>query len=500
MNNYNSTTLDRIAGVLVGTACGDALGAGYEFGSPMEDDFAVSMIGGGPFGFDPGEWTDDTSMAIAIAEVAATGTDLREAFAQDAIVERWLGWAEVAKDVGSQTSAVFRGASQRRTATAATESARLHHERTGRSCGNGALMRTAPVALAFLDDPDGLANAARSISSLTHFDPESGDACVLWCFAIRHAVLNAQIDVRIGLDWLPAQRRSLWLKRIEVAERSRPRDFDRNGWAVQALQAAWSAIITTPVPADDLTAGDFSARHLQLALEAVVRGGRDTDTVAAIAGGLLGARWGVSAVPVPWQRLLHGWPGLRYRDLVKLAVAAAEPVSQEQVLDYTYLHRHSTLTPHPHDPGIILGGVNGLNEISSEVDAVVSLCRMGERYRPQGISDGNLIEIWLIDSTDPTDNSNPYFVLNQAAQAVISLREEGRTVYLHCAAGQSRTPVVAALVGARMMNIEPALALNEVVEALPDPCVNPVLVRWLRELSTVDSVLSGEPGVIGEVR
>ena len=68
---------DRAAGVLLATACGDALGAGYEFGPPLPADQPVGMVGGGPFGWAPGEWTDDTSMAVAIAEVAATGADLR---------------------------------------------------------------------------------------------------------------------------------------------------------------------------------------------------------------------------------------------------------------------------------------------------------------------------------------------------------------------------------------------------------------------------------------
>ena len=70
--------LDRACGVLLGTAAGDALGAAYEFGPPRGPQLEVAMVGGGSFGWEPGEWTDDTSMAIAIAEVAATGADLRE--------------------------------------------------------------------------------------------------------------------------------------------------------------------------------------------------------------------------------------------------------------------------------------------------------------------------------------------------------------------------------------------------------------------------------------
>ena len=78
--------LDRAVGVLLGTAAGDALGAAYEFGPPRGPELEVAMVGGGAFGWEPGEWTDDTSMAIAIAEVAATGADLRDEEALDALV------------------------------------------------------------------------------------------------------------------------------------------------------------------------------------------------------------------------------------------------------------------------------------------------------------------------------------------------------------------------------------------------------------------------------
>ena len=75
--------LDRAVGALLGTAAGDALGAPYEFGPPRGPELEVAMTGGGPW--EPGEWTDDTSMAIAIAEIAATGTELRDGDAQDAL-------------------------------------------------------------------------------------------------------------------------------------------------------------------------------------------------------------------------------------------------------------------------------------------------------------------------------------------------------------------------------------------------------------------------------
>jgi ADP-ribosyl-[dinitrogen reductase] hydrolase len=129
------------------------------------------------------------------------------------------------------------------------------HQRTGRTAGNGSLMRTAPVALAYLDDEAALVETARLISELTHYDPEAGDACAVWCCAIRHAILTGQLDARIGLQHINEDRRESWASRLDVAETSKPSDFPNNGWVVEALQAAWSAIMTTPIPLDDPTHG-----------------------------------------------------------------------------------------------------------------------------------------------------------------------------------------------------------------------------------------------------
>jgi ADP-ribosylglycohydrolase len=320
--HLTTAQLDRACGVLLGTAAGDALGAGYEFGPPLSPDAPVTMKGGGSLGWAPGEWTDDTSMALVIAETAAAGADLRTVPAQDAITARWAQWAKDAPDVGIQTHNVL-SAVRNGTAAEALAASRELHERTGHTAGNGSLMRTAPVALAFLGDPDGLTEAATALSALTHYDPQAGEACVLWCHATRHAVLTGGLDAYAGFEWLPGPGRARWEERLKEAERARTQDFASNGWVVEALQAAWCAIATTPVPDDDPAAGSRPADHLRLALENAVRGGRDADTVAAIAGGLLGAVYGASAIPQRWQRELHGWPGLRSPDLVSLATAIA---------------------------------------------------------------------------------------------------------------------------------------------------------------------------------
>jgi ADP-ribosyl-[dinitrogen reductase] hydrolase len=340
--------LDRACGVLLGTAAGDSLGAPYEFGPPRGPDLEVAMVGGGGFGWEPGEWTDDTSMAIAVAEVAAAGADLRTEQAQDTIVTRWHEWSQDGTDVGVQTRAVLSHAGRQGISaqTARAEAAALH-QRSGRTAGNGSLMRTAPVALVYLDDEAALVEAARAVSELTHYDPEAGDACVLWCLAIRHAVLTGKLDVRIGLRHIVTDRRHLWASRLDAAETSRPSDFANNGWVVEALQAAWCAITTTPVPQDDPAKGVFRVDHLRLALDAAVRGGNDTDTVAAIAGGLLGATYGASAVPGEWRRILHGWPGITTRDLIAFAnriVGAHEP--------FSYDIEPMTPLRHPYDDGV----------------------------------------------------------------------------------------------------------------------------------------------------
>src|SRR5271165_4531350 len=97
----------------------------------------------------------------------------------------------------------------------------------------------------------------RAVSELTHYDPEAGDACVLWCLAIRHAILTGVLDARIGPHHIPAERRDKWAARLDTAGKARPSDFPNNGWVVEALQAAWSAIKTTPIPIDDAAAANI---------------------------------------------------------------------------------------------------------------------------------------------------------------------------------------------------------------------------------------------------
>ena len=298
---------DRIAGTLLGMASGDALGAGYEFAGPPRGE--VAMIGGGLGDFAPAEWTDDTSMAVCIAEVTTAGTvDL------EAIGERFLAWQRSGPaDIGISTGEVLRRARSGHELPSVAAAYFDSHPKG--AAGNGALMRTAPVALAHLGDDEAVAAAARAVAELTHADLLAGDSCVLWCIAIDRAIREGRLDgVRDGVAHLPEPRRQYWSDALTQAEQRPPGSFMPNGFTVTALQAAYAAIVQTPIPDGE------PARHLQDALVEAVRIGDDTDTVAAITGMVLGARWGASAVPAVWRSMLHGWPGLRAEDLERLAI------------------------------------------------------------------------------------------------------------------------------------------------------------------------------------
>jgi hypothetical protein len=125
----------------------------------------------------------------------------------------------------------------------------------------------------------------------------------------------------------------------------------------------------------------------------------------------------------------------------------------------------STLVRHPNDAGVWLGAVGVLDSLPDDIDAVVSLCRVGARQVPDRV--GDHVEVWLIDSDLAEANVNLDLVLADAAAAVAALRAEGRTVLLHCVQAQSRTPIVAALYSALHLDATPHDAFADVIAALP---------------------------------
>jgi ADP-ribosyl-[dinitrogen reductase] hydrolase len=451
MTELSAAEKDRAVGAVLASAAGDPMGAPYEFGA-LNPSAPCELEGGGGFGWAPGEWTDDTQMAVAVLSVLSTGSSDTDEIGRAMV--RWYGSGPA--DVGNQTRAVL-GAASRHSSSAADE-ADAFQRRSPNSAGNGALMRTGPVALAHLRDRDAVDRLAASVAELTHPHPDSVDACVLWSLAIERAITTAtaaedfdwRAAVLDGLEHLDADRRDLWRTRIDEAHGRDPRDYSsNNGWVVAAFQAAYAAITSTPVPSPPAAA----CGHLTDVLRLASRSGGDTDTVAAIAGSLLGARWGGTAVPLSWRRRLHGRrtydePALRAGDLdvmARLAVGGGKPdrldwPGVETLVPYYAANFDKRILVREVDSAWFGNAAGVPTALEQGAAAVVSLCRMGTDDVPAGVEH---LTVALIDST-LEDNPNLAFVLADTALTVAELVDEGQRVFVHCVAAENRTPAVAA--------------------------------------------------------
>ncbi len=195
------------------------------------------------------------------------------------------------------------GADPRRAAMRGPDSGRLLG-------GNGALMRTAPVALAYLGDDTALMEAARAVASLTHHDELAGESCAVWCIAIDRAICEDRLDGSWdALDLLPAHSCDRWSGWLAATPKGSAMSFKPNGFTVHCLHAALAVVLQN------------TGAELANSLRAAVEVGDDTDTVACVAGALLGARWGAAAVPARWRDRLHDRWGHSHKDPERLALA-----------------------------------------------------------------------------------------------------------------------------------------------------------------------------------
>jgi ADP-ribosylglycohydrolase len=480
---------DRSAGVIVASAAGDALGAPHEFHPPVGPTFRLEMTGGGSFGWKPGEWTDDTQMALALLSPLAAGNrDLA------AVEEGFLDWyAAGPADVGSQTASILKAGAPLR------ESAARYQKRNPEGAGNGGLMRIGPAGLSFPGEPARIAEYAAATTALTHPHPDCIDASVLWAVAIDRSIHFAPASdepwdfanaVRLGLPQLPAERRERWGRLIDEAVARPAVEFSNNGWVVHAFQAALAAIVRTSLPA-----GAAPCRHLPAAIEAAVRCGHDTDTVAAIAGALLGARWGATAVPLRWRSLLRGQrinrePELAVNDLDRLARRAASKGAADRLgwpgcsrLVPHYLSHFNQVPLSVELGGAHFGNIAGLGPaIDAGASVVISLCRMGTEDVPVDVDHE---VIGLID-TQPEDNPNLISVLEDTADFIATRVTEGRSVYVHCVQAENRTPAVAATYLARHggMSVDTAV---ETVKAAIAHRPQPWLIEGLRQAADLNA-------------
>ncbi|MEV5891722.1 ADP-ribosylglycohydrolase family protein [Nonomuraea fuscirosea] len=281
--------VQRAVGAVVGSAVGDALGAPFEFGpaGAFSSRFPIPGAGGemsGGGGWDAGEATDDTQMAVHVAEslLERGGLDLPDIFAR---FQRWA--ADEPKDIGLQTEDVLtRGLPWDQAAAA-------HYRSSHRAAGNGALMRATPSAVYFArDGQQATMDAARNIAALTHGDPAAWEGT-----AIFHDLIRVALDGANPLDHL-----SETLAAVHPHHRERYAAVLAPGWhpdqATEFNGAVW------PCLGSAVWALRTTCSYEE-AIRAAIDLGGDTDTVAAVTGGLAGAVYGPAAIPTDWTEPLH---------------------------------------------------------------------------------------------------------------------------------------------------------------------------------------------------
>lgn len=292
---------DGIRGALIGLAVGDALGTTLEFKAPGSFRPIDDIMGGGPFNLSPGQWTDDTSMALCLADslLACGGLDGRDQLRR---YVRW--WREGYRsstgrcfDIGNTVSdALLRFLENGDPEAGSTDP---------QTAGNGSLMRLAPVPIFYCGSPLHAIDAAASMSRTTHGAAEAVDACRYFCGLLLGA-LGGDSKERL-CEPLYHPTRGHWGEHelapaiSAVASGSyrekQPPDIRGTGYVVRSLEAALWAFWHS----DDFRGGAIAAVNL----------GDDADTTGAIYGQLAGAYYGESAIPYPWFYRLHDGEGIR---------------------------------------------------------------------------------------------------------------------------------------------------------------------------------------------
>lgn len=281
----------RFRGCLLGLAAGDALGTTLEFKAPGTFEPITDLVGGGPFRLAPGQWTDDTAMALCLAE------SLIERGGFDAVdqMQRYLRWRDAGHlsstgrcfDIGNTVSAAL---------------ARFEHSGDPmagsdhpRSAGNGSLMRLAPVPMRWAAQPAAAIARAADMSRTTHAARTCIDACRYMAGLIAGALQGEPKARLLTPRFSPVP--GLWGAHPLCPEvdavaagsyrTKQPPAIRGTGYVVDALEAALWAFATT----DDFAQGALAAVNL----------GDDADTTGAIYGQLAGAHYGVEGVPAPWR-------------------------------------------------------------------------------------------------------------------------------------------------------------------------------------------------------
>ncbi len=288
------TERDRFRGCLLGLAAGDALGTTLEFRPPGSFEPISDMVGGGPFDLQPGQWTDDTSMALCLA----TSLIERDGFDPMDQMQRYVRW--VGEGYLSSTGTCFDFG--RTVARALAKFIRYHDPYAGSTdpdtAGNGSLMRLAPVPMYFAAELTEAIDRAADSSRTTHAAHEAVDACRYYAGLLVGALRGVDKHTLLSPHYCPID--GFWERDPLVHEIDRvaagsfrfldPPDIKGTGYVVDALEAALWAFHN----ADDFRAGALLAVNL----------GDDADTTGAIYGQIAGAHYGAEAIPNSWRTKL----------------------------------------------------------------------------------------------------------------------------------------------------------------------------------------------------
>ena len=285
---------DRFRGCLLGLACGDALGTTLEFKPPGSFAPIDDMVGGGPFRLPHGAWTDDTSMALCLAESLLD----RDGFDPADQMRRYLRWRDEGHlsstgtcfDIGNTVSAALRRFQADGDPYAGSTDPR--------TAGNGCIMRLAPVPMRWAADPGQAIGFARDSSRTTHGALTCLDACRYMAGLLVGALRGIPKGELLAADYSPLDNgwrtEPLCPEIAAIASgsfrRKEPPAIRGSGYVVDALEAALWAFHK----AEDFAEGALLAVNL----------GDDADTTGAIYGQIAGAYCGLSGIPERWHQKL----------------------------------------------------------------------------------------------------------------------------------------------------------------------------------------------------
>ncbi|MEA0734586.1 ADP-ribosylglycohydrolase family protein [Xanthomonas campestris pv. campestris] len=282
----SATVQARFRGCLLGLAVGDALGTTLEFCAPGSFTPITDMHGGGPFALRAGQWTDDTSMALCLAHSLL----YRQGFDAADQMNRYCNWYQHGSLSSTGTCFDIGGTVRQALERYLDGGPAFSGSDDPRSAGNGSLMRLAPVAMFYAQRPEQLGERAADSSRTTHAAPEALDACRLFAFQLRAALLGSGRDEVLQPAALPSQSLvtpAIGALLVRVHASVARAQIRGTGYVVDALSAALWCFATTDTFADAV----LRAANL----------GDDADTTAAICGQLAGAFYGIDGIPAAWR-------------------------------------------------------------------------------------------------------------------------------------------------------------------------------------------------------